>query len=618
MNDIIRRELEDFPSRFPSFREKEPNYIFNGLAVKNIFYKNPSFVLDDSTLTDIVVDGTGDNGIDCILTDLSSDHNDMIFVQCKYHETIALDGIKSAISKMVNAYILLKEQRFDQFNDRVVKQYLRCQDEMEEGAKIKFVFVTSSPRNNTKTVSVLSHFKNCRRDLKIEMDESCVFFENEFLEAIAEAKSLMPCIDEDKLTIDSPDNVLFYNGDLGAVFNISALSLKTLYGKYHNALLSQNLRYFVKNKTIDRDVDDSIKNKPDEFWFKNNGITIICDNYELSSKVLKLYNFSVINGGQTTRKIYDSADIFEGKDLYLICRVIKNPHDDKEEKQQFIYEVSKATNSQKAIKPSDLRANNKEQKLFEDALLRSGVFYKTKRGMEVPASYRSAYLNCDLPKVGKLALAGLFLMPGSSRNKPSIIYEEENNFYDTIFAFATMNRIAPYIADLLYVDYYFDKKFITNYRVTIVNDGKKRFAGNCRTFVTAFVGFFGKYYQNEFDTEDMVYISNAHVEKQDDVVKLQKILYKNNNCPKVFTNRSINLDERDSILDQMFKYAINLGFDQYNAYKNAQGEDDAVDETNWLKRDSSFYLCLKSLVDKLIEDPNEPQLQSFKKLFQDN
>lgn len=615
MNEIIKKEVEIFPVNYPAFRNKQDNYVFNGLAVKCIYYKNPSLVLDDSTLKDIVVDGTGDNGIDCILTDHSSDHNDLVFIQCKYYETISLDGIKAAISKMVNAYILLKQQKYDQFSGNVVSQYLRCVDEMEDGAKIKFVFVTSSPRNRTQSRSIVSYFNQCRGDLQIEMDETCIFFEEEFIEAIKEAKSLRPCVERDRLYIDSPDNVLFYGDDMGAVFNISALSLKELYGKYHNSLLSQNLRYFVKNKTIDKDVDESIRNKPDEFWFKNNGITIICDDYELSSKVLTLTNFSIINGGQTTRKIYDSSAIFEGNDFYLICRVIKNPHSDKEDKQQFIYEVSKATNSQKAIKPSDLRANNKEQKLFEDSMLKSNIFYKTKRGMEVPASYRLPYQNCDLPKVGKLALAGLFLMPGSSRSKPSIIYDEQNSFYDTIFRFETMDRIAAYIGDLLYVDYYFDKKFIAKYRSETLNDDKNRFAGNCRTFVTAFVGFFLKYFTNQFTEEDIVKIANCHVEDQDELIKLQKILRKTDCCERVFINKQINLDERDAILEKLFKYAITIGFTQYSAYKNNQSNQDAVDETNWLKRDNSFYQCLKALISNINDDPDDQKLQLFKTLF---
>lgn len=619
MNNNIKDEIMEFPSKYQSFRNKPDNYIFNGLFVKHVYYKNPSHILYEQTLNEIVVDGTGDNGIDCILTDLSSDHNDIIFIQCKYYDSISLEKIKEAISKMVEAYKSLTKKTYDSFNNKVVSQYLRCIDEMEEGAKIKFVFATSSPRNRTQSRSIINYFNQCKNDLPIEMDETSIFFEEELIEAIKEAKSLRPCVESDKLIIDTPNNVLYYGDDLGAVFNISALSLKELYGKYRNALLSQNLRYFVKNKTIDKDVDESIKNSPDEFWYKNNGITIICDDYTISSKVLKLVNFSIINGGQTTRKIYDSASICDGQDFFLMCRVIKNPHQEKEKKQQFIYEISKATNSQKAIKPSDLRANNPEQKLFEDAMLKHEVFYKTKRGEEIPVSYRDEpYKNCDLPKVGKLALAGLFLMPGTSRNKPSVLFDDQNSFYDTIFNYEKMNIIAGYIADLLYVDYYFDRIFIKKFKNDSLNDDKNRFASNCRTFVTAFIGFLCKYYNNEFCKEDLKQISSYKNDDPDNIIKLQKVLRKLDNTTRIFENTLLNLDKRDEILSQIFKYVISLGYDQYDAYKTNQREQDAVDETNWLKRDSSFYVTLRRLVDKINEKTDQDKFIIFKELFKKN
>ena len=93
---------------------------------------------------------------------------------------------------------------------------------------------------------------------------------------------------------------------------------------------------------------------------------------------------------------------------------------------------------------------------------------------------------------------------------------------------------------------------------------------------------------------------------------MQKILRKTDSCERVFINKQINLDERDAILEKLFKYAITIGFTQYSAYKNNQSNQDAVDETNWLKRDNSFYQCLKALISNINDDP---KLQLFKTLF---
>ena len=599
MNIEILNEINNIKSKYSSFRNKEDDFVLNAVVVKSVFYKNPSLNLQQSDLDDIVVDGTGDNGVDCILTDKNSEHNDMVFVQCKCYENITLDQVKAAISKMFSAYKMLKEGHFENFNQKTPTQYARCCDEMEEGAKIKFCFATSAPRSSMKTKSITNHFNSIKGDEDIYLDDEMIFFQDELVSSILDARSIMPCVEYDKILVDDPNNYLEYGDEEGIAVNISAYSLKLLYAKYRDVLLSQNLRYFVKNGPIDKDVDETIRNSPETFWFKNNGISIICDSFEQSGKEIHLKNFSVINGGQTTRKIFDSPNIDEANDFYLMCRIICNPYreDNSGQKEQFVYEISKATNSQKAIKPADLRANNREQKLFESALLSCNIFYKTKRGMSVPAAYSETYKNCDLSKVGKLALAGFFLMPGTSRNKPSIIFDDAKDFYRSIFNDdQNRSRNAKYISDLLYVDYYFDKIFIKQFKESIGGEESlNKFSGNTRTLVTAFVGFFAKYYNNEFTDEDLSYISSANTENIDTITKIQRILRKADNVERIFSNSTLNMDEKDKILSKIAKYAISTGFREYDAYVRNNNQD-VVDETNWLKRDSSFYQILKCVL----------------------
>lgn len=609
MDQIILDELGIFSQKFTFFRGKAEHYVFNSLCVKAIFYKNPSFSLDEDVLKQIVVDGGNDQGLDCILTDESSDYKDLILVQCKYFEAISLEQIKEALNKMLSAYKLLKSSRFEQFNEMVGQQYQRCEDEREEGSRVRFCFATSAPQGGIKVKSIINYFNSQKAELSVELLEEDIYFEKQIVDAIQDARSFKSCVEAGELFLDEKDNFLEY-GD-GCVINISALSLKKLYNVYKNGLLSQNLRYYVKHKIIDRDVENSIKDNPDDFWYKNNGITIVCDKFDIDSKKLKLTNFSIVNGGQTTRKIYDSPYISEESDLYLLCRVIQNPGKTKEQKQKFVFEISKATNSQKAIKPSDLKANNPEQLIFAEALKANNIIYKTKRGMEIPSSNKEPYLNCDLQKVGKLALAGIFIMPGTSRNKPSIIFDETKNYYEDIFNTSKANDTASYIKDLLYIDFYFNKKFIGPFRTQTINEDKKRFAANCRTFCTSFVGFLAKYYNGEFDNNDVKSIINVNPEDPDSCLRIQRIMKKQGLTKRIF-KKQLNMDDADLILSNIFKYIISESFKIYDAYKTNSQNEDIVDETNWLKKDSSFYKTIKTIFDDFSESPYS---QDFKKLF---
>ncbi len=198
-----------------------------------------------------------------------------------------------------------------------------------------------------------------------------------------------------KIKIDARDNYLLY-GDDAAMVNVSAFSIKSLYAQHNNNLLARNLRYHIAGREIDRSIAETIRDNPESFWLKNNGITIVCDDFEIDGKEVRLRNFSIINGGQTTYVLHKSHDIDETHDLYLPCKIIRVLGNTEDEKNSFSLAIAKATNSQKAIKPVDLKANSPEQVRFGQVMREAGIFYQTKRGEVVPKAFKEAYLNTSL------------------------------------------------------------------------------------------------------------------------------------------------------------------------------------------------------------------------------
>src|SRR5574344_896160 len=120
-----------------------------------------------------------------------------------------------------------------------------------------------------------------------------------------------------------------------------------------------NLRYYTKNQGIDDKIEDSIYFHPNDFWYLNNGIIVVCDDYSVAGNEVKLQNFSIVNGGQTTRMI---GEIPFNDDFYLVCKIIKSTFNNSEEKNKFIARVAEASNTQKPIKAKDIIANRVEQR----------------------------------------------------------------------------------------------------------------------------------------------------------------------------------------------------------------------------------------------------------------
>lgn len=197
--------------------------------------------------------------------------------------------------------------------------------------------------------------------------EISILFGSDIEEDIKESESRRPTVEAGKIKIDARYNYLLY-GDDAAMVNVSAFSIKSLYAQHNNNLLARNLRYHIAGREIDRSIAETIRDNPESFWLKNNGITIVCDDFEIDGREVRLRNFSIINGGQTTYVLHKSHDIDETHDLYLPCKIIRVLGNTEDEKNSFSLAIAKATNSQKAIKPVDLKANSPEQVRFGQAM----------------------------------------------------------------------------------------------------------------------------------------------------------------------------------------------------------------------------------------------------------
>ena len=492
--DFIVENIKSIKNIYPSLRNRLDEYVFSALCVKSIFYKNPALILDDSDIEEIIVDSRGDGGVDILLSDPNSEGSDLIIGQSKFHKTISREDVINAIQKMVNFYNQMINGNYDHINSKVQSRFMTLFSEVGDESKICFEFYTSAPQSGIRTDSIKRIFREqFEQNSNIDFH---IYFSSDIVEEIKESLSRRPNVDVGKIRLDKTGNYLRY-GDNAAIVNVSANSIKQLYAQYNTTLLSRNLRYHITGRDIDNAIADTINNSPETFWLKNNGITIICDEFEIDGKEVKLKNFSIVNGGQTTYMLYKNENIDNHNDLFLPCKIVKIIGDTEDKKNSFCLSIAKATNSQKAIKPIDLKANSPEQIRFASAMREAGVFYQTKRGELVPKNYKAPYLHSDLFAIGKLCLAGIFQLPGTSRSKPSSWSRDE--FYNPIFNNVNQAPIARICKELLYIDYYFRKIFHpkfghengTRFNSSILIP----FANNARTICIAFVAFASRYWQ---------------------------------------------------------------------------------------------------------------------------
>ena len=585
----IMDKINALKKKFPSLRAKPDYYIFSALCVEAHFYKNPENVLNESDFEEIIVDGCGDGGADIIVSDPDSETCDLIIGQSKFCKKISKDEIINALSKMASFYNEMRTGHYEQFNLRVQSRFLTLDSEKAEESKIHFVFYTSakSPKNfDTENIKkkFLAQFTNS------EVIEISILFAEDIVKEIETAEAMKPVVERGKIEIDAKDNYLFY-GDNAAIVNASAFSIKELYAEHNITLLAHNLRYHISGGNIDKEIKSTIKDQPELFWMKNNGITIICDDFRIDGREVHLKNFSIVNGGQTVYVLHKSKSLDKNHDFWLSCKIIKTEGTTEKEKNIFSLEIAKAANSQKPIKPADLKANAPEQRSFAQAMRAIGIFYQTKRGEKVPKDFLPAYLHTKLLDVGKLCLAAIFQLPCKSRNKPSEVYKD--NYYNPIFEDSTQKQIAQICKELLYINDYFTTKFLPKFEKE--NRGKPKasdritFANVARTICISFTALAARYYQGNLTDEDITLM----VEKSLDSVskKLRDISNIKSLLPlKLYS------DAYDATLDKLFKAIINAGV---TAYSYEHKNNESLTAANFLKKDDNYYEILKDNWDSL-------------------
>ena len=587
--DFISSKISSLKDAYPSLRSKPDAYVFSALAVKSNYYKNPALLLTEADLEDIIVDGQYDGGVDILVSDPNTEASDLVIGQSKYYQTITNEDVFNALTKMASFYKDMKSGHYEQVNAKVQSRFLSLDSEVGDESKIQFVFYTSAPQNNIRRDRLKRKFLELFEDSS--NFEVYIYFGPDVVMEIKESESRRPTVEAGKIMIDEANNYLLY-GDSAALINASAFSIKTLYAQHNINLLSRNLRYHVSGRQIDKGIEETINNSPETFWIKNNGITIVCDEFEIDGREVKLRNFSIVNGGQTTYMIHKNRNVSESRDFYVPCKIIENCGETEDEKNLFSLEIATATNSQKAIKAIDLKANSPEQVRFSQTMREAGIFYQTKRGEVVPAGYKTAYLNSDLAEIGKLCLSAIFQMPGTSRNKPSTLYKQP--YYDLIFD-SDQNQIASLCKELLYIDYYFrkifQKRFDSENRNQPNSQDRIAFAHNSRTICTAFVALAARYSQGNITPEDLqiVFSASRHEPPYPQLFDIFKNLDSVNSLlpPSVFMNKS----EYDEVLYDLFMAIINSGI---ISYMMASRYEEGLIISNYLKKDKNYYSILES------------------------
>ncbi|WP_236848889.1 AIPR family protein [Candidatus Thiodictyon syntrophicum] len=232
---------------------------------------------------------------------------------------------------------------------------------------------------------------------------------------------------------------------------IPVAEIAELMHKHGERLLERNVRRYLglHGNRVNEGIRETLRSdNPANFYFFNNGLTLVCSDFSYNALQsgdyrVKVENLQIVNGGQTSMTIARTRDEMQAAgqalpaDASVLVRVYKLPKDNRD----IVLQITHATNSQNPVDLKDLRSNDEKQRRLETGIADLGFFYRRKR-ME------SAAKPTEITS-GAAAEAILAVWRHAPHQAKFLTREHFGKLYDTIFT-DTLNAAQTIVAVLLY------------------------------------------------------------------------------------------------------------------------------------------------------------------------
>lgn len=185
-------------------------------------------------------------------------------------------------------------------------------------------------------------------------------------------------------------------------------------------IFDDNIRLFLGDTNINKNIKETIKNSPEKFYLYNNGVTIISSKCNPSIKSYTFNSIKIINGCQTINSIFDlySKENLDLSNIYLPIKIIEAIDEDE------IELIATCANSQNQIDTYQLLSNREFFKSLQTMLNNSSIdkiFYKRRVG----ETDKEGYTNIDLLYIMRSLMSTIFQIP----HKASGYFDSTMNKY---------------------------------------------------------------------------------------------------------------------------------------------------------------------------------------------
>jgi len=406
------------------------------------------------TIQDSVVDGAHDGGIDSIITIIDDfvpesfdDFEDIVFskkthvkiiiTQCKKENSFKESALDKLITSIPELFDLAKstDALLQRFNSSVVEKGIIAREGWRKctiaGGKLEIIFNYCA---NSEIIEINTTFEQKATQLIILCQSifvgAAVVYNNY---SCHELLKLYQIQRNERLQIsykETPLSTSYNDNGIGYVGTVKLANYKFFLtdeeGKIREDLFESNIRHFQGAVDVNTKIKNSIEDiSTEDFWWLNNGITIIASNPSLVGTTLSLDNVQIVNGLQTSYSIFLHHNGDHNDTRSVLVKVIIN------EDKKTIDHIIASTNSQNPVSPSLLRATDDIQRELELFYSNEGYFYDRRKNYYKNQGKPASRI-FSIQTTAQIIESLLFNNPHSARSKPTSLIKDDTT-YNRIF-----------------------------------------------------------------------------------------------------------------------------------------------------------------------------------------
>lgn len=328
--------------------EKFVNYVLFSLDYPDIFTADVELldVVSVGGGNDTGIDGLGIKVNDRIVRDIEEVEDiagssrklkvDFVFIQSKMRssfDTSEFNTFGTGIKVFFSDGFLPENSQVSEF--RKIKDFIlsdqKVISKLEANPSLSIYYVT------TGTEPTDEHFLGAVKWLESELgDPKKYYFDNINIKLVGGKQIIRDCRElENKFeahinTIDIFPLIVDSDTDVKKAYAFTCSAREFLKiiekedGLLRRSLFNDNVRDYLGNKgAVNSEIEKTIANSPEMFLLCNNGVTIVCRNFELvRDKLVKIEDPQIVNGCQTSNSLFNLRENPNIDKVQLLVRLI--------------------------------------------------------------------------------------------------------------------------------------------------------------------------------------------------------------------------------------------------------------------------------------------------------